>query len=173
MQSSECTLWRGLVSGFLVDVVSNDMLSPIIETRAHQSTASFEWFLCASLDSPDRYSRAEVRKQRTQRSTPHVQTVLYSIHIHNDNVVRVWVLPHCVKQDKLSLSHRQYDQILTLPPQRSIWLLSPVSPNSYLFILFTRIGVAILHSLRRNIFNLSEIKLWFLTIASRNPHSMK
>lgn len=90
MQSSECTLWRGLVSGFLVDVVSNDMLSPIIETRAHQSTASFEWFLCASLDSSDRYSRAEVRKQRTQRSTPHVQTVLYSIHIHNDNVVRVW-----------------------------------------------------------------------------------
>lgn len=48
MQSSECTLWRGLVSGFLVDVVSNDMLSPIIETRAHRSTASFECFLCAS-----------------------------------------------------------------------------------------------------------------------------
>lgn len=41
MQSSECTLWRGLVSGFLVDVVSNDMLSPIIETRARRSSGFF------------------------------------------------------------------------------------------------------------------------------------
>lgn len=118
MQSSECTLWRGLVSGFLVDVVSNDMLSPIIETRAHRSTASFEWFLCASSDSSDRYSRAEVRKQRTQRSTPHVLTVLYTtVFTFTTTMSCVWECCRIAWNKINSLSQTTlYDQILTLPP---------------------------------------------------------
>lgn len=131
MQSSECTLWRVLVSGFLVDVVSNDMLSPIIETRAHRSTASFEWFLCATSDSSDRYSRAAPRLTYRQHSTVFTFTTTMSC---------VWECCRIAWNKINSLSQTIRSNIN--PSSTTfycIWLLSPVSPNSYLFILFTRI----------------------------------